>query len=279
MNKLFILFLSFPAVLFSQNLYIGKVFNQKKEILSYTKIYSGGKIFNTDSTGTISGSLTIGDTLVFPKREFSNNIHIVKNLNEQIILNEIYTEIEEVKIEKKEYSKEFIVKKDKERSYYSLRNSLNYGFKYKNDKYIIFNTIEIPIKFVSNKNGNKNTNTQFSIQFFKVDENNQLPSSPLSEKINFIVDNRSQIKIKLNNKIIIPNESFFVVLEANENSSVIIDKKSWSFNPYFLCNVQGEKGSYLEYDIKKGEWEILDGKRDVSWSNINLIINLKMVDK
>ena len=58
-----------------------------------------------------------------------------------------------------------------------------------------------------------------------MDENNQLPSSPLSEKINFIVDNRSQIKIKLNNKIIIPNESFFVVLEANENSSVIIDKK------------------------------------------------------
>lgn len=86
---------------------------KKKEILSYTKIYSGGKIFNTDSTGTISGSLTIGDTLVFPKREFSNNIHIVKNLNEQIILNEIYTEIEEVKIEKKNTAKNLLLKKIK----------------------------------------------------------------------------------------------------------------------------------------------------------------------
>lgn len=276
MKKIVLIFLIFPAIIFAQNTYTGRVFNQKNEILPFTKIYSTGKIFNTDSAGTIFGNLKIGDTLFFSKREFSNNIHIVKKFNEDILLEEIYTEIAEVQINKKEYVKEYILKKDKKRSYYSLRNDLHYAFLYKNDKNIVFNSIEIPIKFVSYvKDLVTNENTHFDLQFYSVE--NGIPYEPISEKIEFNIKTgtKSKIEISLQKKIIIPNQNFFIVIQVNDKSKTIVNKKFYSFNPVFLCNIYGEKGSYLEYDIKKDKWEIIDGKNRGGLI-FNLIIHLKM---
>ena len=257
-------------------MYTGKVLNQKKETLPFTKIYSAGKIFNTDSLGSISGSIKIGDTLFFSKREFKNNIHIVKKYDEIIFLDEIYTEIAEVKINKKDYTKEYILEKNKKRGYFSFRSDKQYAFLYKNDKNIVFNNIEIPIKFVSYvKNLVTNENTHFNLQFFSMD--NEIPSEPISKKIEFNVNTnvKSKVEISLPEKIVIPEQDFFVVIDVNEKSKTILDKKAYSFNPVFLCNDYGKKGSYLEYDIKKEKWEIIDEKKRGGFI-FNLLIHLKM---
>ncbi|MCY0969963.1 hypothetical protein [Chryseobacterium wangxinyae] len=277
MNKFSVLFLIFPTILFAQNIYTGKVFSHKKEILPFIKIYSGGKIFNTDSVGSLSGSIKIGDTLFFSKREFKNSIHVVKKFDENILLDEIYTEIAEIKINKKNYTKDYILEKDKKRGYFSFRSDIQYAFLYKNDKNIVFNNIEIPIKFVSYVKDYlvTNENTHFNLQFFSID--NGIPSDPISEKIDFNVKTnvKSKVEIPLQEKIVIPEQDFFVVIEVNEKSKTILDKKAYSFNPYFLCNDYGEKGSYLEYDIKKEKWEIIDEKKRGGFI-LNLIIHLKM---
>ena len=279
MNNFFLAFLTIPTLLFAQDNYTAKIYNQEKEILPFTKIYSSGKNFNTDSLGSISGNLKIGDTLYFSKKEFINNTHIIKQLNEAIFLNEKYTNIDEVQINHKKYAKDYSLNKSKKRGYYSLRSDKKYAFLYKNEEYIVFNNMEIPIKFVSYvKDLVTEENTHFTIQFYSVE--NEIPKEPISHKINFTVNrkDKSKFTISLHSKIILPNKNFFLVIEVNEKSKKIINKKSYSFNPVFLCNDYGEKGSYLEYDIRKGEWEIIDEKKRGGFI-FNLIIELKMDEK
>lgn len=277
MNKLFFILFILPSITAAQNNYIGKVFNQNKESLSYIKIYHADKLFNTDSIGVISGNLKIGDTLVFSKREFKNNIHIVKNLNENIFLEEIFTEIPEINISHKNIIREYNLKKDKKRVYYSLNNGFHDAFLYKNDKTIVFNTIEFPIKYVSYAKGLvTNEKTHFTLQFFNVDKG--LPNEPLSDKIDFeikyINNSKKTFSFSLSEKIVIPNQNFFIIIEVNEKSNTILDKKGYSFNPTFLCNEYGEEGSYLQYSIKTGKWEIFDLKKRGFIPN--LLIHLKM---
>lgn len=231
--------------------------------LPYVKIIYHNNSLNTDSTGFIRlKDIKIGDTLVFNDFNYVKKTHVINNISEKIFLEYRYKEIDPVNLKPLNIVDKYEVKKTKRISYLSLSHDIDLGFLIENSSKISFNTIEFPIKYISYKKDKFNQTSEFSVQFYSV--LNGLPNKPITEIIYFRpIVNSNKTEIPLRDKIILP-KNFFLIIKAYNKNSIVIDNNSYKYNPYFLCNTNGNIGSNIEYKNKEGKWHIVNDAYKVS---------------
>lgn len=269
MKKIFYFYFLISALFFKGQInYSATIIDEYNNAVPYVKLLTKNKLFNSDSLGIIRGELKIGDTIHIVDFNFKRKFHVIKNNFEKIPIEERFTEIEPIILHNEQSIKKFSIEKSKKHSFYSIQYDRDYAFLNSTEKKIIFNNIEIPIKNFSDTKTIYNYNTKFSLQFFN--EKNGLPNEAITEKIFFSSNSKlKNVKINFKEKIIIPKGHFFVVLKAYENSSKIIDKSVYRFNPFFLTNLDGRKGSYIEFIYKTGSWKIITNERNNFIFNLN----------
>lgn len=269
----------FAVLLFSVTVcgqsYTARVLGSANSPLPFVKFSHKGKVYNSDSLGSISGTAKIGDTLTFNDFNYENKVHVIKAQQENIYLTERYRELTAVPISQENTLTELQVKRSKNAVFFSMRHDMEDAYLLSNQAKLVFNNIEIPIKYFSYEGYTYNENATFSLQLFSVEKG--IPKDPLTERIYFTASRKQKIiHISLKEKQVIPGEDFFVVLKAYEINSVIRDRQSFRFNPYFLCNTDGIEGSYLQYRQKEGFWRRLDRKElNGNIFNLNIRFYLK----